>query len=187
MVHKSSTPISDLNMEHSCIFYMTIEHVSSDRSNISFSQVIRKMSKGNRKSKVSFVDRDSVNNIDTVSYEQLQSNRVIRNNNNVFNFDLTTKSFNFGHLNVQGICSQNMTKFSNLKAFLTSPVNSSLHIFGLSETKLKEHKLSTFFCIDGFQMPFRKDKTSNRPDKLAIFYVNPKQTATQMFFFLHFC
>ena len=81
---------------------MNIEHVSSDRSNISSSQVTRKMPKGNRKSKVSFVDRDSANTIDAVSCEQLQSNGMIRNNNNVFNFDLTTKGFNFGHLNVQG-------------------------------------------------------------------------------------
>ena len=109
-------------------------------------------------SKVSCVVRDSFNNIDTVSCEQLQSNGVIRNNNNVFNFDLTTKGFNFGHLNMQRICSQNMTTFSQLKAFLTSPVNSSLRVFGLSETKLKEHKLSTFFCIHGFQMPFKKEQ-----------------------------
>ena len=152
---------------------MSTEHVSSDRSNI-LSQVIRKMSKGNRKSKdlVSFIDRDSVNNIDTVSCEQLQSNGVVRNNNNVFNVDLTTKGFNFRHLNVQRICSQNMAKFSQLKAFLTSPVNSSLHIFGLSETKLKEHKLSIFFCIDGFQVSFRKGNTSNGGGGIMVYVRN---------------
>ena len=49
-----------------------------------------------------------------------------------------------------------MTKFSQLKTMLESPVNNALHLFGLSETKLKEHKITTFFSINGFQMPFRK-------------------------------
>ena len=30
-----------------------------------------------------------------------------------------------------------MSKFSQLKAMLKSPVNNALHLFGLSETKLK--------------------------------------------------
>ena len=54
-----------------------------------------------------------------------------------------------------------MCKFSEIKAILTSPENSSLHIFGISETKLKSYKLSTCFNVDGFQEPFRKDNDSN--------------------------
>ena len=72
-----------------------------------------------------------------------------------------SKGLNFGHLNIQGICGKNMCKFSEIKAMLTSPANNSLHIFGISETKLKSHKLSSFFKIDGFHEPFRKDNNSN--------------------------
>ena len=50
-----------------------------------------------------------------------------------------------------------MCKFSETKAILTSPENSSQHIFGLSETKLKSHKLTSCFNIDRFQKHFRKD------------------------------
>ena len=56
---------------------------------------------------------------------------------------------------------QNRSKFSQLKAMLKSPVDSKLHLFGLSETKRKEHKPANCFCIDGFQIPFRKDNMSN--------------------------
>ena len=42
-----------------------------------------------------------------------------------------------------------MCNFSEIKAIpvLTSSENSSLHIFGISETKLKPHKLSTCFNV----------------------------------------
>ena len=62
---------------------------------------------------------------------------------------------------IQGICGKNMCKFSEIKAILTSPEISSLHIFGTSETKLKSHELSSCFNVDGFQEPFRKDNDSN--------------------------
>ena len=68
----------------------------------------------------------------------------------------------------------------NFHSFLTSPVNSLLHIFGLSETKLKEHKLLTFYCIDGFQMSFRKDKMSNVDGSLMVYVrtgINVKRRA----------
>ena len=37
---------------------------------------------------------------------------------------------------------------------LTSREKRNLHIFGLSETKLKSHKMTSAFTIDGFQTPF---------------------------------
>ena len=82
-----------------------------------------------------------------------------------------SKGLNFGHLNIQG---KNMCKFSeiNLKAILTSPENSSLHIFGISETKLKPHKLSTCFNIDGFYAPFRKDNDSNGGGGIIVYVRN---------------
>ena len=64
-------------------------------------------------------------------------------------FNLVPKGLNFGHLNIQGICGKNMCKFSEIEAILTAPENRSLHIFGISETKLKSHKLSSCFNIEG--------------------------------------
>ena len=54
-----------------------------------------------------------------------------------------------------------MTKFSEITSLLTDPVNSKLHVFGMSETKLKEHKLNEVFKIPGYQLPFRKDNKTN--------------------------
>ena len=65
-----------------------------------------------------------------------------------------SKGLNFGHLNIQYICGKNMCTFSEIKAILKSPENSSLHNFDISETKLKPHKLSTSFNIDGFNHLF---------------------------------
>lgn len=56
-------------------------------------------------------------------------------------FNLRSKGIHFCHLHFQGICGKNMSTFSELKAILTSPENSSLHIFGISETKQKHHEL----------------------------------------------
>ena len=36
-----------------------------------------------------------------------------------------------------------------------------MHILGLSETKLKEHKLTSMFQAEGYKTPFRKDNYSN--------------------------
>ena len=87
-------------------------------------------------------------------------------------FNLLSKGLNFGHLNIQGLCGKNMCKFSEIKAILTSPENRSLHIFGISETKLKSHKLSSCFYIDGFQEPFRKDNDSNGGGGIIVYVRN---------------
>ena len=71
-----------------------------------------------------------MDSICTKSRDPLQPNGVIRNHCDILNFDLTVKGFNFAHLNVQGLCGQNMSKFSQLKAMLKSPVNNALHLFG---------------------------------------------------------
>ena len=44
---------------------------------------------------------------------------------------------------------------------LTAPENSKLHIFGMSETKLKSHKINSIFKVNCFQSPFRKDNNDN--------------------------
>ena len=69
--------------------------------------------------------------------------------------NLLNKGYNIGHLNIQGICGNNLIcKFSELSIMLTSKENEKLHIFGMSETKLKQHKLTGTFEINGFQTPF---------------------------------
>ena len=84
-----------------------------------------------------------MDSIGTNSEDQIQPSGIISNHNDGLKFDLTTKGFKFAHLNVQG---QNMSKFSQLQAMLKSPVNSALHLFGLSETKLKNHKHTIFIA-----------------------------------------
>ena len=83
------------------------------------------------------------------------------NNLDTFSIDLNSKGINIGHLNVQGICGDKMSKFSEISAILTAPENSKLHIFGMSETKLKSHKINSIFKVNGFQSPFRKDNNDN--------------------------
>ena len=77
----------------------------------------------------------------TNSEDQIKPSGIIGYHNDGLKFDLTTKGFKFAHLNVQG---QNMSKFSQLQATWKSPVNSALHLFGLSETKRKNHKDTIF-------------------------------------------
>ena len=88
------------------------------------------------------------------------------------NLHLSSKGINMGHLNIQGICGEKLGKFSELQALLTSPENYTLHVFGLSETKLKAHKLTNVFQINGFQTPFRKDNVSNGGGGLIVYVRN---------------
>ena len=83
------------------------------------------------------------------------------NNENPFSINLQNKGYNIGHLNIQGICGNNLCKFSELSIMLSSKDYENLHIFGLSETKLKDHKMTNIFKINGFQTPFRKDNNIN--------------------------
>ncbi|MCG7869794.1 MAG: hypothetical protein JAY74_25915 [Candidatus Thiodiazotropha taylori] len=90
----------------------------------------------------------------------------------VLTLNLSDKGFNFGHLNIQGICGKDMTKFEELKSLISSPVNNNLHLLGLSETKLKEHKHTKAFNIEGFQEPFRKDNLTNGGGGLMVYVKN---------------
>ena len=78
---------------------------------------------------------------------------------NYLQLNLSDKGLNFGHLNIQGICGRDLSKFSEIKAILN--INKNLHILGLSETKLKDHKITSMFHVEGYQTPFRKDNDSN--------------------------
>ena len=84
---------------------------------------------------------------------------------------MSSRGLNIGHLNIQGICGE-LNKFSELKVLLTLPENNNLHILGLSETKLKSHKTTDIFKINGFQTPFRKDNDSNGGGGLLVYVKN---------------
>ena len=71
------------------------------------------------------------------------------------------KGYNIGHLNIQGLCGDKLSKLSEISLMLTSKENEKIHIFGMSETKLKNHKPTGTFKIDGFQTPFRKGNDTN--------------------------
>ena len=127
-----------------------------------------------RRSNSSFVRHtaDLRNSIGSSSHYHLQPKDVFSNHSDSLNFNLSAKCFNFGHLNVQGLCGQNMSKFSQLKALLSSPVNNALHLIGLSETKLKEHT-TNFFRVNGFQMSFRiNDNISNGGGGIMVYVKN---------------
>ena len=87
-------------------------------------------------------------------------------------FHLKNKGINFGHLNILGICGQNLTKFSELKLLLTANEIRNLHIFDISETKLKSHRPTGAFLIEGFQKTFRKDNDFNGGGGLPVYTKN---------------
>ena len=105
--------------------------------------------------------RRTCNNASVPKKQSLNSVTIDYNKEHSTILNLSGKGINIGHLNVQGICGENLSKFSELKILLTAPENNGLHILGLSETKLKDHMLTEVFKINGFQTPFRKDNDSN--------------------------
>ena len=44
-----------------------------------------------------------------------------------------------------------------------------MHVFGMCERKLKEHKLSSAFKTNGFHIPFRKDNILNGGGGIMVF------------------
>ena len=68
------------------------------------------------------------------------------------NLKLTTKGFRIGHINIQGI----QNKFDQIGLMLNNSKN-DIHIFGLSETKLKHYHPDNYFFVDKYQF-FRKDR-----------------------------
>ena len=61
-----------------------------------------------------------------------------------------------GHMNIQGLSN----KMDLVRLLLESDKN-NIHVLGLSETKLNDTHPDTFFEVNGFQKPFRKDRLAN--------------------------
>ena len=68
------------------------------------------------------------------------------------NLKLTIKGFRIGHINIQGL----QNKFDQIDLMLNNSKN-EIHIFGLSETKLKHYHPDNYFFVDNYQF-FRKDR-----------------------------
>ena len=81
----------------------------------------------------------------------LLSNQSESSCESTVNLNLKRKGINIVFLNIQGLCGKEMCKFSEVKSMLTSVENKKLHVFAMCETKLKQHKLSSAFHIDGFR------------------------------------
>ena len=81
-----------------------------------------------------------------------------------FNLGLKDKGFRIGHLNIQGLTN----KIDQLKLLLQSDEN-LIHILGISETKLNQMHPDTPFEVNGYQKPFRRDRTENAGGGLMVY------------------
>lgn len=77
------------------------------------------------------------------------------------------KGFRIGHINVQGLGN----KMDQIKLLLSSDQN-QIQILGLSETKLKEIHYDSFFEVNGYQKPFRRDRKQNAGGGLLVYVRN---------------
>ena len=110
----------------SCIIHNSTTSFTSEDSKIINEQSSGHCVKATRRKHTlnsSFVGQQVINNnISSNVNDQLQSvNDIISShssNSDFLNFELTAKGLNFAHLNVQGLCGQNMSKFSQLKTML---------------------------------------------------------------------
>ena len=153
----SSTSASEQSSDHQELFVSLHENITADTSltwNCS------------SKSSASKTQQLGVRN--TLNAPLIVNNE--EGNSNAFN--LSYRGINISHLNIQGICGEKLGKFSEIKVLLTLPENNNLHILGLSETKLKDHKSTDVFKINGFQTLFRRDNDSIGRGGLLVYVKN---------------
>ena len=100
------------------------------------------------------------------------ADRLGNNGGTVNELQLSRKGMNIGFLNVQGLCSRDMTKFSEIELMMTSERNKTLSILSLCETKLKDNKLTSVFHVNGFHSPFRKDNHTNAGGGILVYVRN---------------
>ena len=75
---------------------------------------------------------------------------------------LNANGLTIGHLNIQGINS----KFDQLRILMHS---NKIDIFGISETKLSDIHLTESFSLNGFHLPFRRDRNENRGGGILVY------------------
>ena len=124
---------------------------------------------------ISECDKVSVSSHDQLSASQNQSIQQNRNDTansqteGISQIDLgfKCKGFRIGHINVQGLGN----KIDQIKLLLHSEKN-QIQILGLSETKLKEIHSDSFFEVNGYQKPFRRDRRQNGGGRLLVYVKN---------------
>ena len=77
------------------------------------------------------------------------------------------KGFRIGHINIQGL----NNKIDQVRLMLSSEQN-KIQLFGLSETKLQSFHPDTIYEIDGYQKPFRRDRTENQGGGILLYAEN---------------
>ena len=77
------------------------------------------------------------------------------NEGSVIDLQLSKKGMNIRFLNVQGICSREMTKFAEIELMMTAEENKNLSFLSLCETKLNDNKPTNAFQVNGYHLPFR--------------------------------
>ena len=73
------------------------------------------------------------------------TDRLDNNEGTVNDLQRSKKGMNIGFLNVQGLYSRDMTKFSEKELIMTSKGNKNLSILSLCETELEDNKLTNVF------------------------------------------
>ena len=73
------------------------------------------------------------------------------------NLKLTTKGFRIGHTNIQGI----QNKFDQIGLMLNNSKN-DIHIFGLSETRLKHYHPDNYFFVDSYRVSTVREKVREK-------------------------
>ena len=114
--------------------------------------------------------RDSSNISDEGSQHEsisLPDSQDQSTSHNTLNLGLKDKGFRIDHLNIQGLTN----KIDQLKLLLQSEKN-LIHILGISETKLTQIHPDMSFNIDGYQKPFRRDRTENAGGGLLVYVKN---------------
>ena len=92
------------------------------------------------------------------------------NSSNQINLGFKCKGFRIGHINIQGI----NNKIDQVRLLLSSELN-QIQILGLSETKLQNYHPDTFYEIDGYQTPFRRDRKEKEGGGILVYVKNGVQ------------
>ena len=94
----------------------------------------------------------------------MTTNSTSQENINLANLGLNKKGLNIGFLNIQGMIS----KFDQLEIMLTSEKN-NIDIIGIAETKFNENHKTETFLVNGYQIPYRRDRLFNGGGGLAVY------------------
>lgn len=103
-----------------------------------------------------------VNNNQTLPQNShLKAEHFSSTNKDSISVNFMKKGYDIGHSTVHGLCGNKLSKFSEISLMFTSKENEKIPIFDISKTKIKNHKMTRVFRVEGFQTPLRKDNDTN--------------------------